>query len=222
MSSNEETRALAEGFNRSETPHGHLLGRIALATLFLLSSFPLGIFWFVVVGVLFLVGLPLTIVWVGLPILVLAMLACILGADTERRRLDALLGTRLSSPHRPPSYGSVLSRIRVHATDPAFWRGLLYLLLLFPIGLVEFVLVFILVVSAALATYPLWFWALPEGAGVQWSGVFLADTGPEAVLVMLAGCVAVPAAAILVLGVARAHAAFGRVMLACAPGTWGW
>jgi hypothetical protein len=43
-----------------------------LATLFLLSSFPLGLFWSVVLVTLLLVGLALTIVWVGLPILALA------------------------------------------------------------------------------------------------------------------------------------------------------
>jgi len=99
VSYTEETRAVDEGFSQKGTPRGRLLVRVALATLFLLSSFPLGIFWFIVLVALLLVGLPLTIMWVGLPILALAMLVCIVGADTERRR--PLLGTHLSSPHRP-------------------------------------------------------------------------------------------------------------------------
>jgi signal transduction histidine kinase len=67
--------------------------------------------------------------------------------------------------------------------------------------------------SVALATYPLWFWTLPEGQGLLWSGVFLADTLPEALLAMLIGLVAATAAAAFVLEVARAHAHLGRVLL---------
>jgi hypothetical protein len=159
--------------------------------------------------VLLLVGLPLTVVWVGLPILALPMLLCLVGAGTERGRMAALLGTRLPSPYRPLPRGSVLARVRVRVTDPALWRALLYLLLLLPAGLVEFFVVLALALSAALATYPLWYWTLPDGQGVQWPG-FAADTGPEALLVMLVGCVA---AAGSVLGAAWAHAALGRVLL---------
>jgi hypothetical protein len=62
--------------------------------------------------VLVLVGLPLTIVWIGLPILALAMLVSLVGANTERWRLAVLLGTRLSSPYRPLPSGSLLARLR--------------------------------------------------------------------------------------------------------------
>jgi signal transduction histidine kinase len=160
-----------------------------------------------------LIGLPLTLVWIGLPILALAMLVSIVGADTERWRLAVLLGTRLSYPYRPVPRGTVLARVRGRATDPALWRGVLYLLVLLPVGLVEFVVIFVMAFSAALATYPLWFWTLPEGQGLLWSGVFVADTLPEALLVMLVGLVAVTATAVFVLEVAKAHAYLGRVLL---------
>lgn len=119
MSHAEETRAIDEASSRRKTPRGRLLVRVALSTLFLLSSLPLGIFWFLVLVVLVLIGLPLTLVWVGLPILALAMLVSIVGADTERWRLAVLLGTRLSSPYRPLPSGSLLARLRARATDPA-------------------------------------------------------------------------------------------------------
>jgi signal transduction histidine kinase len=213
MSHAEETRAIDEASSRRETPRGRLLVRVALSTLFLLSSLPLGIFWFLVLVVLVLIGLPLTLVWIGLPILALAMLVSIVGADTERWRLAVLLGTRLPYPYRPVPRGTVLARVRVRATDPALWRGVLYLLVLLPVGLVEFVVIFVMAFSAALATYPLWFWTLPEGQGLLWSGVFVADTLPEALLVMLVGLVAVTATAVFVLEVAKAHAYLGRVLL---------
>src|SRR5215216_1881288 len=212
MSNTEKTRTVNEAPRRRRTPRGRLLLRVALATLFLLTSIPLGIFWFFVLVVLVLVGLPLTIVWIGLPILALAMLVSLVGANTERWRLAVLLGTRLSSsPYRPLPSGSLLARLRARATDPALWRSSLYLLLLLPVGLVEFVVIFVMTFSVALATYPLWFWTFPEG--LLWSGVFLAVTLPEALLAMLVGLVAATAAAAFVLEVARAHAHLGRVLL---------
>jgi signal transduction histidine kinase len=213
MSYTEETRAVDEASIRRETLRGRLPVRVALATLFLLSSFPLGIFWFLILVLLVLVGLPLTMVWVGLPILAFAMLMSMVGANSERWRLAVLLGTRLSYPYRPLPRGAVLARVRRRATDPALWRGLLYLLVLLPIGLVEFVVIFVMAFSVALATYPLWFWTLPEGQGLLWSGVFVADTLPEALLVMLVGLVATTASAVFVLEVATAHAYLGRVLL---------
>jgi signal transduction histidine kinase len=210
MSYTEETAG--ELFAGRLAPQKRLFARFASATLFLLSSLPLGIFWFVVLTGLLSAGIALTIVWVGLPILALAMLACTLGAVIERWRLAALLGTRLPSPYRTLPRGSVLARVRVRATDLAFWRALLYLFLLFPVGLAEFFVVLALALSAALATYPLWFWTLPDGQGIQSPG-FAADTLPEALLVMLVGLVIGTAAAASVLGAARAHAALGRALL---------
>ena len=213
MNYTEETRAADEDSSLRGQARAWLPIRIALAMLFLLSSLPLGLFWVLVLVVSVLVGLPLTIVWVGLPILALAMLVCVLGANTERWRLAVLLGARLSSPYRPLPSGAILARLRGLATDPALWRGLLYLLLLLPIGVVEFVVIFFAAFSMALATYPLWFWTLPEGQGLLWSGVFVADTLPEALLAMVVGLVAATAAAAFVLEVARAHAALGRTLL---------
>jgi signal transduction histidine kinase len=212
MSYTEETQAAGERLAGRLAPHRWLFTHFASSTLFLLSSLPLGILWFVVLTGLLSVGLALTIVWVGLPILVLAMLVCTLGAVVERWRLAALLGASLPSPYCPLPRSSVLARLRVRATDLAFWRALLYLFLLFPVGLAEFFVVLALALSAAMATYPLWFWSLPAGQGIQWPG-FAADTLPEALLVMLVGLVIGTAAAASVLGAAWAHAGLGRALL---------
>ena len=213
MNHSEETRAADGGFGREGTPRGRPLVRALLSTLFLLTSFPLGLFWFVVLAVMLLAGLPLKIVWVGLPVLAFAMLVCVLGAAVERWRLAALLGTRLPYPYRPLPRGSILVRTRARAADPALWRGLLYLLLLLPIGLVELVVVLVLAFSAVLVSYPLWLGTLPEGQGIVWTGVFLAETAPEALLVTLVGLVVMAAAAAFVPQVSRAHAALGRALL---------
>jgi len=128
----------------------------------LLSSLPLGVLWVAVLAALLLAGLPLAIVRAGPPVLALAEPACVLGAGVERRRLGALLGARLPSPFRPL------------AREPALWRGLLYLVLLIPVGLVELVVVLLLAFSAVLVAYPLWLGTLPEGRGLTWTGDVIA------------------------------------------------
>ena len=212
MNHSEEIQA-GEVFGRGGAPPRRPVLRVLLATLFLLSSFPLGFLWSGVIVVLLLAGLPLSIVWVGLPILAFAMLVCVVGTGVERWRLAALLGTRLPSSYRPLPGGSVLVRVRARAVDPALWRGLLYLFALLPVGLVELVVVLILALSAVLVAYPLWFWTLPDGRGVMWTGAFVADTLPEALLIMLVGLVVMAAAAAFVSQVTRAHAVLGRVLL---------
>jgi hypothetical protein len=154
MNDTEETRATGGVLGHGTSLGGRLLSRAVLSTLFLLSSFPLGLLWFVVLAALLLVGLPLTIVWVGLPALVLAMLVCVYGVRVERWRLRALLDTRLPAPYRPLPRGPVLARVWARAADPALWRGLMYLLLLLPIGLVELVVVLLLIFSTVLVSYP--------------------------------------------------------------------
>lgn len=84
MNHAEETRLADEGAVGGATPRGRLLSRTLLSTLFLLSSLPLGLFWFVVLVALLSAGLPLTVVWVGLPILAFAMLVCAVGVGVER------------------------------------------------------------------------------------------------------------------------------------------
>jgi signal transduction histidine kinase len=209
----QETRATDESLGRGASPRGRLLARALLSSLFLLSSFPLGLLWFVVLAVLLLAGLALTIVWVGLPVLALAALVCILGTGVERWRLATLLGTRLPSPYRPLPRGSVIARVRVRAADPALWRGLLYLLLLLPIGLVEVVVVLLIALSAVLVSYPFWFWTLPDDVGVTATGAFVADTVPEALLVALVGLVLASAAAVFGAQACQAHASLGRRLL---------
>jgi signal transduction histidine kinase len=209
----EEIRGQDEGFGQGGGLRARRLVRVLLSALFLLSSLPFGLLWFVILATLLLMGLPLTIVWVGLPLLALAMVVCLYGVRIERWRLAVLLNVYLASPFRSLPRGSVLTRARVRATDPALWLGLLYLILLLPIGLVELVVVLVPILAAFLVSYPLWFWTLPEGTGIKWTGVFVADTVPEALLVMLIGLVFASAAAAFVPQVSQAHAWLGRILL---------
>jgi len=100
---------------------------------FLLLSFPIGIFWFLVLGTLILLGIALSIIWVGLPILALALTLVTRGAQSERRRLGRSLGIAVPAPYRSLPQGSWFKRARSQVKDPAVRRDLAYLLLLLPV-----------------------------------------------------------------------------------------
>ena len=202
---------------------------------FLLTSLPLGLFWFVVLAAPILLGIFLSAVWVVTgPILALvwwsgkqrrqtllsglALISTPLtflsarGAQGERRRITRSLGYAAPSPYRRLPPGPKLARVR--AEDPAVWRDLAYLLLLLPIGSAEFAgviagFVFVL----ATITLPAWlFVAFPDGA-LLWQEVRI-DTFPEALTVAV---VALPVSALagylLIAGLSQAHVALGRALL---------
>src|SRR3712207_6369552 len=128
----------------------HWLRRLARAPItsepwraagFMLTSFVVGTFWFVALVTLIATGFGLAITWIGIPILAFTVLAWIGGARLERLRVRLFFGERIASPYRPIPKDGLLRRARVLLTDTAVWRDLLYLFLLFPIGVAEFVIV---------------------------------------------------------------------------------
>jgi signal transduction histidine kinase len=200
------------------------------ATGFLLASLPLGLFWVVVLAPPILLGVLLAVVWTALialsfPVLrgvgtpprraLVRGLALIFapavslsrrGTQTERRRVTGSLGFPIPTPYRRTPQGSMLY--------PASWRDPAYLLLLLPVGVLEFAAVSAAFVSVVgTVTLPAWlFVAFPEGAPL-WQDVRV-DTLPEALIVAV---VALPilaiAAYLLTLGVSRAHGALAATLL---------
>ena len=201
---------------------------------FLLTSLPLGLFWFVVLAAPILIGIFLSAVWVMSPIFALvwwsgeqrrqtllsglALISTPLtflsarGAQDERRRIARSLGYAVPSPYRRLPPGPKLARVR--AEDPAVWRDLAYLLLLLPIGAAEFAGVIAgFVFLLATITLPAWlFVAFPDGAPL-WQEVRI-DTFPE---VLTVAVVALPVSALagylLIAGLSQAHISLGRALL---------
>jgi signal transduction histidine kinase len=205
---------------------------------FLLTSFPLGTFWFVVLTVPILLGGFLAPIWViaagpslavlswtgrprrqafvrGLALISAPLtLPSVRGAQAERRRIARSLGYQISSPYRRLPQEPALDRARARAEDPAVWRDLAYLLLLVPVGALEFVVVVsAFVFSIGAITLPAWlFVAFPQGAPL-WQEVRI-DTLPETLIVAV---VALPVIALagylLIAGLSQAHVALGRALL---------
>jgi hypothetical protein len=148
---------MIENETRRDTPS------VAGAAAFLLSSLPLGIFWFVVLITLTCAGVPLMITWVGVPLTAFAVLLCRGAATLERARVYALLDTYIAVPYRGLPHGW-LARWKARLADAATWRDFAYLILLLPLGIAEFTLVVTFwAVSIGYITLPIYFRFLPDG-----------------------------------------------------------
>ena len=135
------------------------------------------------------------------------------GARFERARVRRFLGESIPSPDRPPPAGGALRRARALAADPAVWRDLTYLLLLFPVAVAQFVItVVVIALPLALIILPLFAWSLPnDGVGIDFIGAI--GTLPEAVLVALLGLALVVPACLILLWAARDHVALAHRLL---------
>ena len=104
-----------------------------------LLGLPLGTAYFIWIVTGLSLGAGLAITLIGIPILtfVLANVRPLLLA--ERGLSDALLGTRLPPLDITPRRGvGWIGRLKAYWTDGLTWRGLLYLLLRFPVGILTF------------------------------------------------------------------------------------
>jgi signal transduction histidine kinase len=188
------------------------------ATVYLLASMFVGLAWFTILSVGLTLGAGLLIVWVGVLVLALTLLAWRGGAWLERRWVRATLGVHIPEPYRPLPAGSLWQRARVLAGDPATWKDLTYLILLLPLGMVWFVVTTTLwAFGLGGLTAPLWYW-MPSSGGValfangdrSW---FVLDTLPEALLACVVGAALCVAAAWAVRAMAAAHGALALALL---------
>ncbi len=129
---------------------------------YLLATLPVGLFWFLSLWVLLAVGLSLAVLWIGLPILRLALGAVRIGADGERRFVKWGLGVSVPVPPRADTGEARWWSARL--ADPATWREAIYLMLLLPLGVVWFSLVTIaLAVPLTMLATPLTYRFFPSG-----------------------------------------------------------
>jgi signal transduction histidine kinase len=187
---------------------------------YLLVSGAVGTFWFLVLVTGISIGLAVLIVWIGVPILLATMLAWRGGAWLERRWIRLTLGVDIPDPYRPLSTGSLWHRLQVLTTDPATWKDLVYLALLFPLGLLWFVVTATLwSVALIMLTTPLLYWIpaggyleidLDDDPGRTW---LVLDSLPEALAAAAIGLLLCVVAALATRGMAAAHGAIAQGLL---------
>lgn len=190
-------------------PNPPVLGSLA----YLLLNFPVGLAAFIFLVTTLSVGFSTAIIWVGVPVLALALVSWRGAARLERRRVHAMLGTYIATPYRPlGEKGQWKTRIK----DPATWKDLAYFVLLGPVGIAEFTLMLTFwSTSLWLLLLPLWFGFAPEDWYPEvWGSVLgRVDTAWEALPWAAVGAVllAITIALTRVLGVL--HARFARALL---------
>ncbi len=129
------------------------------STLYLLLSFPLGLFYFIYLVCGISIGIGTLIIWIGVPITLLTVLGWRYLAAFERRMAMNWLHVDI----RPMSYPRQIPLTRLHGlreslTDSMTWKSLAYLLIKFPLGILSFVLtvcIFVLSISVSLVTFVL-------------------------------------------------------------------
>jgi hypothetical protein len=135
------------------------------SVVFLLMNLPLGVLAFGLLTSFTAAGLGTAVVWVGVGLLALVVLAVRGAARLERARVYALLDRYIDLPYLPLPAGKQSLRWKGRLKDPSTWRDLLYFFLLFPLGIVEFVLVTTFwATSLALVALPVSYRWLPGGA----------------------------------------------------------
>ncbi|HVT57908.1 MAG TPA: sensor domain-containing protein [Thermoanaerobaculia bacterium] len=166
--------------------------------LFLLLSFPLGLVYFVFLSVGISLGLGLVIVWIGIPLLALVLLVSRGLVLLERWLATYLLGAALppagpdadAQPSAPPG---VARQVISFLSNPVTWKGLAYLGLKLPLGVVTFCLcVTLLALSAGFLATPFLYGEFDIRFGPWWI-----DTLPQALAVAAFG---------LLLGLLSLHA----------------
>ncbi|MFD4676649.1 sensor histidine kinase [Lentzea sp. NPDC058450] len=182
------------------------------AGFYLLTNLVTGIFWFTLSVVLTIVGFATVVLWVGLPLLWLAMNVVRTGASIERSWVRAALRTDIARPYRAKPDGSLWLKWKSQFTDPATWRDYGYLLLLLPVGILEFASVVAMwsVVAAFLAV-PFWIGEAPFAVivGELWT----IDSFVSALPVAVVGLALIPFAALGTRWLGSLHASFAKGML---------
>lgn len=178
--------------------------------LYLLLSFPLGTSYFVLIVTGLSLGFGLIITLVGIPILVGVLAACYGLAAVERRLAIGLLDVEiLPLPSREPT-ARLWDKLKALMSDPVTWKGLLYLFMKFPLGIVSFVLpVTLLATSLGLVATPFFFRWVDYSYVEPW----VIDTLWEALVVAFAGFFLLFISLHVLNGLAWVSAQFARVML---------
>lgn len=156
--------------------------------LYLALAFPLGLIYFIFLAVGLSVGAGLTLIWIGIPVLALVFAGSWGLAAMERQLAIHALGAPVPPMSQPAieTVQTVWQRVKAFFSNPVTWKGMAFLLLKLPLGMVSFIsIVFLLSVSLAFLVAPfVWQWGMDfEADGV----VLLVDTWGEAWLCALFG-----------------------------------
>lgn len=158
--------------------------------LYLWLGFPLGLAYFVALTVGFATGIPLTLVWVGLLVLLATFALAWAAGGLERQLAIRLLGASVPERLVPGAVPDArrFAKLREVGSSAALWKGIVFLFLKFPLGLASWVISLVaLVVPIAFIGAP--FALLFEHGNIDF-GWWDPDTFVEALPLSFAGLLA--------------------------------
>ncbi len=135
-----------------EVPDRPLPGAVRTIT-FMVVSFPLRLLQFVLIVVGAAVGISTVVIWIGIPILLGTTALVRWFGDLERGWARSMLGAPTGEVEKLRVDGSWLDRWRLRLADSVTWRDFGYLMLVFPLGVLEFALG---LMSVILVPFAIW------------------------------------------------------------------
>ena len=195
-------------------------GQTYLNALYLLMSFPLGIFYFVFLVTGLALGFPLIIIWIGLLILA-AVFAVWYGLLAFERHLAIWMLKEDIPPmqRQDLAHLNLWQKFVAAVSNPVTWKGLVYLFAKFPLGIFSFViLITLLAISAGLIAAPFYYQYIQPQVDLSLTGtglnpIWIVETPIEAAITCLAGIVLALVSMHIFNGLAWVSGKFARVML---------
>ncbi|ADQ66572.1 hypothetical protein C499_02409 [Halogeometricum borinquense DSM 11551] len=115
--------------------------------LYLSLAFPLGLLYFLFFSIGFSVGVSLTFVVIGIPILLFVLAAALGLASVERKLATLLLGVSVRSP-TTSSDGPLVERVKQLVVSQRTWKAVFYLASKLILGLISFTAIMSLLTTA--------------------------------------------------------------------------
>ena len=151
------------------SPAARALRHLGVDTQYVVLGFPLGIITIVLGLVGFSLGLGLAVLWVGIPIMVAALMTARGFATLERARIGPVLGRQVPHPYyKRRRDGSRLRRLLTPLTDAQSWLDLVHAVFRFIPSTIAFVFVIVWwACTLGGLSWGLWGWSIPNGPDDQ-------------------------------------------------------
>lgn len=193
-------------------------GQAYLNLLYVLAAFPLGLFYFVYLVSGLSIGISLSIIWVGVPFLLLVGAGWWIMARFERFMAIQLLKEEVPEMALPSNYNAGLwNRFKAYFFNPVTWKSLVYLFIKGPLGLATFVVLAVLVtLTLGLLSMPFTYQHLELAQGTSFGPsvpVWQIDSLFDALIAALIGLILWPVTLHVSNGLAWVYASLAKLML---------
>lgn len=191
-------------------------GQTWLNFLYLFLAFPLGLIYFIYLTVGISVGVGTIIIWIGILILAVVIAGWWLMAGFERVMAMSLLKVDIPpmSTDKTENADNSVAKLGAYLSNPVTWKGLAYLLVKFPLGILSFVvLVTLTATTVVLISAPIVFPFFNPVVDLWNNTTIVVDTLAEASVCFVVGLALLFVSLHIFNGLAWVSGQFAKVML---------